>query len=188
MSFIDSSELEDVPVVVPGPVVDGLSGYVRQKFIAAEEGRRSDEQRWLTSYRNYRGLSEESETYRESERSKVTVKITKVKVLAAYGQISEILFGRGDFPLVIEPTPDPEGIEEAVHLDVVEKQMGGGGPSLDPYGFEGDGRELAPGSVEAAAPKLGGLSEELEGATLKKRIQQVGRAGFKTGRYCCAPP
>jgi len=52
MSFIDSSELEDVPVVVPGPVVAGLSGYVRQKFIAAEEGRRSDEQRWLTSYRN----------------------------------------------------------------------------------------------------------------------------------------
>ena len=179
MSFIDSSELEDVPVVVPGPVVDGLSGYVRQKFIAAEEGRRSDEQRWLTSYRNYRGLSEESETYRESERSKVTVKITKVKVLAAYGQISEILFGRGDFPLVIEPTPDPEGIEEAVHLDVVEKQMGGGGPSLDPYGFEGDGRELAPGSVEAAAPKLGGLSGELEGATLKKGYSKLGEPDLK---------
>ena len=59
MSFIDSSEMEDAPVVVPGPVVPGLSGYIRQKFIAAEEGRRSDEARWLTAYRNYRGLSEE---------------------------------------------------------------------------------------------------------------------------------
>jgi len=179
MSFIDSSEMEDVPVVVPGPVVPGLSGYIKQKFIAAEEGRRSDEVRWLSVYKNYRGLSEESETYRESERSKVTVKITKVKVLAAYGQISEILFGRGDFPLVIEPTPDPEGIEESVHLNVVEKQMGGGDQSLDPYGFEGDGRELAPGSVEASAPKLGGLTKELEGASLKKGYSKLGEPDLK---------
>jgi hypothetical protein len=179
MSFIDSSEMEDAPVVVPGPVVPGLSGYIKQKFIAAEEGRRSDEARWLSAYKNYRGLSEESETYRESERSKVTVKITKVKVLAAYGQISEILFGRGDFPLVIEPTPDPEGIEESVHLNVVEKQMGGGDQSLDPYGFEGDGRELAPGSVEASAPKLGGLTKELEGASLKKGYSKLGEPDLK---------
>jgi len=179
MSFIDSSEMEDAPVVVPGPVVPGLSGYIKQKFIAAEEGRRSDEARWLSAYKNYRGLSEESETYRESERSKVTVKITKVKVLAAYGQISEILFGRGDFPLIIEPTPDPEGIEESVHLNVVEKQMGGGDQSLDPYGFEGDGRELAPGSVEASAPKLGGLTKELEGASLKKGYSKLGEPDLK---------
>jgi hypothetical protein len=179
MSFIDSSDLEDVPSVVPGSLLPGLSGYVREKFVAAEEGRRSDEQRWLRSYQNYRGLPEESETYRESERSKVTVKITKVKVLAAYGQISEILFGRGEFPLTIEPTPDPEGIEESVHLNLVEKQMGGGGPSLDPYGYEGDGRELAPGAVEASEPKLGGLSKELEGASLKKGYSKFGEPDLK---------
>ena len=179
MSFIDSSDLEDVPTVVPGSLLPGLSGYVREKFVAAEEGRRSDEQRWLRSYQNYRGLPEESETYRESERSKVTVKITKVKVLAAYGQISEILFGRGEFPLTIEPTPDPEGIEESVHLNLVEKQMGGGGPSLDPYGYEGDGRELAPGAVEASEPKLGGLSKELEGASLKKGYSKFGEPDLK---------
>ena len=179
MSFIDSSDLEDVPAVVPGSLLPGLSGYVREKFVAAEEGRRSDEQRWLRSYQNYRGLPEESENYRESERSKVTVKITKVKVLAAYGQISEILFGRGEFPLTIEPTPDPEGIEESVHLNLVEKQMGGGGPSLDPYGYEGDGRELAPGAVEASEPKLGGLSKELEGASLKKGYSKFGEPDLK---------
>ena len=57
--------------------------------------------------------------------------------------------------------------------------MGGGGPSLDPYGFEGDGRELAPGSVEASAPKLGGLSGELEGATLKKGYSKLGEPDLK---------
>ena len=178
MSFIDSDELEDVPAVVPGDVLPGLSGYIRRKFIAAEEGRHSDEERWLQAYENYRGLSEKSETYRSSERSKVTVKITKVKVLAAYGQISEILFGRGEFPLVIEPTPDPDGIEEAVHLDAVSKQMGGD-QNLDPYGYEGDGRTLEPGAVEASEPQLGGLSKELEGASLKKGFSKLGEPDLK---------
>ena len=178
MSFIDSDDLEDVPAVVPGSALPGLSGYIRQKFVSAEEGRRSDEERWLKSYENYRGLSSESETYRESERSKVTVKITKVKVLAAYGQISDILFGRGEFPLVIEPTPDPDGIEEAVHLDAVSKQMGGG-QDLDPYGYEGDGRTLEPGATEAGEPQLGGLAKELEGAPLKKGFSKFGEPDLK---------
>jgi len=178
MSFLDSDDLEDVPAVVPGSALPGLSGYIRQKFVSAEEGRRSDEERWLKSYENYRGLSSESETYRESERSKVTVKITKVKVLAAYGQISDILFGRGEFPLVIEPTPDPDGIEEAVHLDAVSKQMGGG-QDLDPYGYEGDGRTLEPGATEAGEPQLGGLAKELEGAPLKKGFSKFGEPDLK---------
>ena len=178
MAFLDSDELEDVPAVVPGEILPGLSGHIRQKFIAAEEGRHSDEGRWLQAYENYRGLSQKSETYRSSERSKVTVKITKVKVLAAYGQISEILFGRGEFPLVIEPTPDPDGIAEAVHLDAVSKQMGGD-QNLDPYGYEGDGRTLEPGAVEASEPQLGGLSKELEGASLKKGFSKFGEPDLK---------
>ena len=54
MSFIDSDDLEDVAAVVPGAALPGLAGHIRQKFTASEEGRRSDEQRWLKSYENYR--------------------------------------------------------------------------------------------------------------------------------------
>ena len=69
---------------------EGVIGYVYDKFEDAENGRFSDEQRWLDAYKNYRGS--ENEEYRSSERSKVFVKVTKVKVLAAYGQIIDILF------------------------------------------------------------------------------------------------
>ena len=95
----------------------GLSGYVRSKYQEAEDGRLADEQRWLRAYKNYRGTSEDSEDYRKSERSKVTVKITKVKVLAAFGQLVDILFANGKVPIAVEPTPMPEGIEEYVHLE-----------------------------------------------------------------------
>ena len=46
-------------------------------------------------YKNYRGS--ENEEYRSSERSKVFVKVTKVKVLVAYGQIIDILFANKRF-------------------------------------------------------------------------------------------
>ena len=54
--------------------------------------------------------------YRDSERSKVFIKITKTKVLAAYGQIVDILFANKKFPIVVESTPVPEGIAEFAHL------------------------------------------------------------------------
>ena len=36
----------------------GLVGHIRAKFQRAEDGRYSDEQRWLKAYKNYRGLSD----------------------------------------------------------------------------------------------------------------------------------
>ena len=50
--------------------------------------------------------------FTESEKSKVFVKITKTKVLAAYGQMIEVLFSSGKFPVGVEPTPVPENIAE----------------------------------------------------------------------------
>ena len=96
----------------------GLVGHIREKFQVAEDGRYSDEQRWLKAYKNYRGLTDHAnaDKLRESEKSKVFVKITKVKVLAAVGQISDILFSNKKFPIVIEPTPSPEGMPEFAHL------------------------------------------------------------------------
>ena len=32
----------------------GLSGYIRGKYRESEDGRLSDEQRWLKAYKNYR--------------------------------------------------------------------------------------------------------------------------------------
>ena len=68
------------------------------------------------SYKNFKGIYDSTTQYRDSERSKVFIKITKTKVLAAYGQIVDILFANKKFPIVVEPTPMPEGIEEFAHM------------------------------------------------------------------------
>ena len=143
--------------------VSGLAGLVKSKFIDAENARQFDEQRWLRAYRNYRGVYGNDMAFTESEKSKVFVKITKTKVLAAYGQLIEVLFSSGKFPVGVEPTPVPEGIAEYAHVsknkDAQPKEQ------ESPYGFPGDGNELKPGATSI----LGGLEKEL------------GEAGFVEG-------
>ena len=151
----------------------GLSGYVRSKYQEAEDGRLADEQRWLRAYKNYRGTSEDSEDYRKSERSKVTVKITKVKVLAAFGQLVDILFANGKVPIAVEPTPMPEGIEEYVHLETPLDQQ----QATDPYGFEGDGRELPAGALQASEPE----EEEQQELELGPYAKDMANANLAAG-------
>ena len=101
----------------------GLIGYIKQKFVDAENGRLSDERRWLKSYKNYRGITDNESSLRSSEKSKVFIKITKVKVLAAFGQIIDILFANNKFPISVTSTPVPEGVSEFAHLPMPEEQQ-----------------------------------------------------------------
>ena len=145
-----------VPLIDPSGEMPGLAGYVRARFEDAENGRYAHEQRWLQAYKNFRGIYDSTTQYRDSERSKVFIKITKTKVLAAYGQIVDILFANKKFPLVVESTPMPEGIVEFAHMATPLDQM----EQQDPYGYEGDGRDLPPGAREATAPSMGAYGEE----------------------------
>ena len=138
--------------------VSGLAGLVKSKFIDAENARQFDEQRWLRAYRNYRGVYGNDMAFTESEKSKVFVKITKTKVLAAYGQLIEVLFSSGKFPVGVEPTPVPEGIAEYAHISK-NKEAQPEQPK-SPYGFPGDGNTLEPGATSI----LGGLKEEFGNA------------------------
>ena len=124
---------------------EGVIGYIYDKFEDAENGRFSDEQRWLDAYKNYRGIYDSTTQYRDNERSQVFVKITKTKVLAAYGQIIDILFANNKFPISVQATPMPEGIDKFAHLSQVPVQEG----TPTDVGFEGDGMELLPGATQA---------------------------------------
>ena len=140
-------------------VDNNLVGYIRNKFQEAETSKIYDEKRWLKSYRNYRGIYGPEMAFRENEKSKVFVKITKTKVLASFGQIIEVLFSQGKFPLGVKPTSVPENIDEYARMVTPqEKQMSGGDrPSpVNPnpknsdvvkslYGFNGDGQSIPPG-------------------------------------------
>ena len=75
-----------------------LEESLRNKFVAllqdryssAEDARSLDEQRWITGYHNYRGLYPKNVRFRESEKSRIFVKVTKTKVLAAFGQLVDL--------------------------------------------------------------------------------------------------
>jgi hypothetical protein len=124
---------------------NALVGLVRSKFQEAETAKVYDEKRWLQSYRNYRGLYGPEMAFRDNEKSRVFVKITKTKVLASFGQIIEVLFSQGKFPLGVSPTSVTEGIAEKAHLK--NKQQEQPEQPQDPYGFPGDNKEIPPGTT-----------------------------------------
>ena len=147
---------------------NGLIAFVQGRFTRAEESRRYDEQRWLTAYRNYRGIYSPDVRFTEAEKSRVFVKVTKTKVLAAYGQITDVLFANNSFPLSIEPTIIPEGIAEHVHIETADKAGQGKPAEATPdagalFGFKGDGKDLPPGAtVQSLLERLGPLKDTLK--------------------------
>ena len=170
-NFLEPDDDTSIPINSPREQMPGLAGHIHSKFEDSENGRFSYEQRWIQAYKNFRGIYDSTTQYRDSEKSKVFIKITKTKVLAAYGQIVDILFANKKFPLVVESTPMPEGIEEFAHMktpidDLQPEQA-------DPYGFEGDGREIPPGGLAASEPahSLGSYGKDFGDAILPGRAK-----------------
>ena len=95
----------------------GLASYVTSQFTRSKDNRRIDEERWLMSYRNYRGLYGPDVQFTDTEKSKAFVKITKTKVLASYAQLVDVLFAGSKFPIGIEARRYPDGVADAVHYD-----------------------------------------------------------------------
>ena len=139
---------------------DALADYVMQKFTDIEDSRRDEEERWLNAYRQYRGLYGPETQFTDTEKSQVFIKVTKTKVLAAYGQMTDVLFAGQRFPLGVDSTRVPEGVEEAVNFDPkAPEQMLKKAPNV--FGFPGDGKELPPGATQDSL-ELGALQEKLE--------------------------
>jgi len=187
--FVSADELvtPEIETDVENQVfISRLAGLVEERFDAAERGKQDDEKRWLESYHNYRGIYNKNVRFKENEKSKVFIKVTKTKTLAAYGQLVDVVFSGAKFPLQIQETAVPEGISEFAHLNPLKDQIGnamdinpelegnldympGAGITNDnvgnfnPYdvGFAGDGNELKPGAIQTDSDKfLGSLEEE----------------------------
>ena len=137
-----------------------LVGIIRGRFALSEDARKADEKRWFTAYENYRGLYNNSVRFRESEKSRIFVKITKTKVLAAFGQLVDVIFGTGKFPLSISETKLPEGEKGQAYLDTSNPSPSLEIPdnignriedipqdNLDSLGYTGDGKVLKPGAT-----------------------------------------
>ena len=169
--------------------IEPLVAEINFKFKAASDKRQDDEDRWLQAYHNYRGKYYKNIQFTEREKSRVFVKVTKTKVLAAYGQIIDVLFGTGKFPLIIQETKVPEGISEYAHMNPMKEKMGDENMQPTPgiegnmdyvpgeqiqqanmgLGFPGDGNELAPGATFDSLnqnAELGSLQNKYEEAEL----------------------
>jgi len=165
-----------------------LASFVYDRFITSERARQSDEDRWLEAFHNYRGQYYKNVQFREHEKSRVFVKVTKTKVLAAYGQLVDVLFSANKFPISVEETKVPEGVSEYAHLNPVGENLQNSGPSIEGgadqsqpsmspeqmslVGFEGDGRELPKGATFTGLQEdkefLGSLKGELGDEAVKE--------------------
>ena len=149
--------------------------FVEERFSRAEDARRGDEERWLKAYRNYRGLYGPDVQFTDTEKSRVFVKVTKTKTLAAYGQIVDVLFGNNRFPLSVNPSVLPDGVAESVHINI-DPNAAQAGDALkavtedrpaSPFLFDGQ-TKLKPGeTMQDLSRRLGPLSDKLEAVSDK---------------------
>ena len=154
MDTEDASALEDIK---EDDYIDELSGsvvsLVKERYNKASTAREVEERRWIQAYRNYRGLYGPDVQFTDTEKSRIFVKVTKTKVLAAYGQITEVLFGNAKFPITVDPTTLPEGVVDSVHFETnPEVQKANSASSI----------ELLPGETRTSLNKrLASLKETL---------------------------
>lgn len=112
MALIEADDVEEDNLEL-GNIVS----FVKSEFQRAKDKRKSDEQRWLEAYRNFRGLYGPDTVFTDTEKSRAFLRITKMKVLAAHAHVTDILFSGSKFPIGVEPTPIVENVLEAVHFD-----------------------------------------------------------------------
>ena len=144
--------------------------FVEDRYKRSEDSRYADEERWLKAYRNYRGLYSKDVQFTDTEKSRVFVKVTKTKTLAAYGQIVDVLFGNNKFPLSVNPSVLPDGVAESLHINVDPNAAAAGKaldpvtqqPSPKPYLLDGENK-LQPGeTLVDLSKRLGPVANKLE--------------------------
>jgi len=156
MDIEEASSLDDMKEdTYSDPLAGSIVGLVQSQYKKASDAREAEENRWIQAYRNYRGLYGPDVQFTSTEKSQVFVKVTKTKVLAAYGQIIEVLFGNNKFPVTVDPTTLPEGVVEAVHFESNDDMKKAKGPTAED-------QKLLPGeTITDLKERLAGLSNKL---------------------------
>ena len=159
---LEDSEESDIDDLNASKIIP----FIMERYNKADDARQQDEIRWLRSYRNYRGLYGSDVQFTEAEKSRVFIKITKTKTLAAYGQIIDVLFANNKFPLTVDPTELPDGVVADVSFDPKEPEElreSDADKSVSPYGYSGDGRDIPAGATDKTlSESLGEYTDKLK--------------------------
>lgn len=139
--------------VIQNPLVARIISNMSE----ADTSRLTTEAQWISNIQAYRakdtktpGRNDDSGEFRASEEHKPYIRTTTVKTRAAYSQIMESLMQNSRFPLMIEPTPVPEGVPEFATNDPNAGGNGEDSPESQEdfgIGFDGDGKTMAPGAT-----------------------------------------
>ena len=141
------------------PTIGTIVNFVQDRYSKADKARYGDEQRWIKAYQNYRGIYGPDVQFTSTEKSRIFVKVTKSKVLAAYGQIVDVLFGSQKFPISINPTRLPDGVEDSVHFETNAEAKEA---SSSDSGMNPEDAKLQPGeTIIDLRERLGGLKAKL---------------------------
>jgi len=163
---VEEVEVEPIPLNMDEMALDAemeeriklapLLSRIKADFSSAETSRLASESQWIKNLLAYRAKDSnmassngDSGLNRDSEISKTYVRTTTVKTKAAFSQIMESLMQNSRFPLMIEPTPTPEGVPEVASNDPSLKNKPSGPESQEDFGigYKGDGKTLAPGAT-----------------------------------------
>ena len=165
MDTEEANSLEDMKEdTYSDPLAGTIVGLVQKQYKKASDARETEENRWVQAYRNYRGIYGPDVQFTSTEKSQVFVKVTKTKVLAAYGQIIEVLFGNNRFPVTVDPTTLPEGVAESVHFESNDEIKKAQGPNLE------DTRLLPGETMTDLKERLAGLKNKL--APVEDQLQE----------------
>lgn len=152
--------------------VSSIISTIEAAYGRARDARRPHEARWLEAMYAWRGeyTPEEKAAIqvakeRNGGASEVYIKITKTKATAALGQIQEILFSGGKFPIGIEATPEPTGVAKEVFVVPEAAPI-----PEDIYGYAGDGKTINPGDTSKTL--LGGLMDKYKTMLNGKKLIQ----------------
>ena len=169
--FQDVENEDGLSLEADEQIKSNLAGLIEGRYADAQLARDADENRWITAYHNFRGIYPKNVRFRESEKSRVFIKVTKTKVLAAFGQLVDVIFGTGKFPIGVSATELPEGVSEYMHLSSseapgIETSAATPTPTSTPekptgLGYAGDGRVLKPGATLSSGK---GIFEDLQTA------------------------
>lgn len=124
-----SAGLKDTKIGGRKPQENGLRespliSYVSQRFTRSTLYRRPYEQMWLDNHRNYRGLYGPDLQFTATEKSRLFIRVTKTKVIAAFGQLMDVLFANNQFPIQIEPEQLPEGVTDSESIETNPQTAG----------------------------------------------------------------
>ena len=166
MDSVEANAIEDMDEDnYSDPLSGTVVGLVQDHYTKASTARENEEKRWVQAYRNYRGLYGPDVQFTSTEKSRVFVKVTKTKVLAAYGQIVDVLFGNSKFPITVDPTTLPEGVADSVFFESnddmrkAKEEFGGEDMQLRPGETVIDLQERLSGSKSKLAPVVDILEE-----------------------------